>query len=195
MYVAYPPDKKTDNAILYLSDVFGLPLVQNKLWVKHAIKKSTHEERLADSFAKAGYLVVEPDYFEGDAAPTDMTTPGFDFIKFFTDHPPEKIDSIIEKTIKHMRNDLGVKRIGTAGYCFGGKYVGRFLAKGKGVDVGFTAHPALLEQSEISGISGPLSLATAGESESMTKPRQLIQIRNGSLFERGWKTPSRDASG
>ena len=30
-YLAYPPDKKTEHAILYLTDVFGLPLVNNKL--------------------------------------------------------------------------------------------------------------------------------------------------------------------
>jgi hypothetical protein len=31
MYIASPADKKTDNAILYLTDVFGVQLVQNKL--------------------------------------------------------------------------------------------------------------------------------------------------------------------
>lgn len=30
-YVAQSADKKTDTAILYLSDIFGLPLVNNKL--------------------------------------------------------------------------------------------------------------------------------------------------------------------
>jgi hypothetical protein len=32
-YVSYPPDKKTDNAILYLPDAFGLALLENKLLV------------------------------------------------------------------------------------------------------------------------------------------------------------------
>jgi hypothetical protein len=31
MYIAYPANKKTDNAILYLTDIFGVQLVQNKL--------------------------------------------------------------------------------------------------------------------------------------------------------------------
>jgi dienelactone hydrolase len=48
------------------------------------------------------------------------------------------------------------------GYCFGGKYVPRFLASGKGIDVGFIAHPSSLEASEIQGIAGPISIA-AGE--------------------------------
>jgi hypothetical protein len=30
-YLAYPPRKKTDTAILYLTDVFGVTLVNNRL--------------------------------------------------------------------------------------------------------------------------------------------------------------------
>jgi dienelactone hydrolase len=118
---------------------------------------------LADSFAKAGYLVVEPDYFEGEPAPADMTSPGFDFAKFFAKHPTERIDAIIEKTIKYMRSELGVKKIGTVGYCFGGKYVGRFLREGKGVDAGFTAHPSMLDANDVENITGPLSIGAAGK--------------------------------
>jgi dienelactone hydrolase len=43
-YLSYPPSKQTDVAILYLTDIFGLPLVNNRL--------------LGDSLAKTGYLVV-----------------------------------------------------------------------------------------------------------------------------------------
>jgi hypothetical protein len=32
-YISYPPDKKTDNAILYLPDAYGLDLLQNQLLV------------------------------------------------------------------------------------------------------------------------------------------------------------------
>lgn len=43
-YLSYPPSKQTDVAILYLTDIFGIPMVNNRL--------------LGDSFAKAGYFVV-----------------------------------------------------------------------------------------------------------------------------------------
>jgi dienelactone hydrolase len=119
---------------------------------------------LADSFAKAGYLVVEPDYFRGDPAPADLAGPGGrNMGSWMAKHPVSDIDSIIAATIKHMRESLGVKRIGTVGYCFGGKYVARFLAKGKGVDAGFMAHPSMMEQAEIEAISAPLSIGAAGE--------------------------------
>jgi hypothetical protein len=31
MYIVHPANNKTDNAILYLTDIFGVQLVQNKL--------------------------------------------------------------------------------------------------------------------------------------------------------------------
>jgi hypothetical protein len=33
MYITYPPGKKTENAILFMTDVYGLKLVQNRLYV------------------------------------------------------------------------------------------------------------------------------------------------------------------
>jgi dienelactone hydrolase len=108
-------------------------------------------------------LVVEPDYFRGDPAPADLVTPGFNMASWINKHPTSDIDSIIESTIKYMKGELGVKRIGTVGYCFGGKYVARILAKGKGIDAGFVAHPSRMENSEIQAISAPLSIGAAGE--------------------------------
>jgi dienelactone hydrolase len=81
---------------------------------------------------------------------------------WITKHPTSEIDAILETTIKHMRDDLGVKKIGAVGYCFGGKYVARFLAKGKGVDAGFVAHPSRMDKSELEAIAGPFTIAAAG---------------------------------
>ena len=53
-----------------------------------------------------------------------------------------------------------IKRIGAVGYCFGGKYVVRHLVPGR-VDVGFTAHPSHVDESELKGILGPLAIAAA----------------------------------
>lgn len=60
-----------------------------------------------------------------------------------------------------MRSNLGVERIGSVGYCFGAKYVARFLAKGKGVDVGAMAHPSFVDADEIRAIERPLTIAAA----------------------------------
>jgi len=75
-------------------------------------------------------------------------------------HPPT-VDPKIEKVIKHLRGELGVKKLGGVGYCFGGKYVCRWLKPGS-FDAGFTAHPSFVETEELKGITGPLSIAAAG---------------------------------
>ncbi|TID27719.1 dienelactone hydrolase family protein [Venturia nashicola] len=141
-YLSYPPSKKTDVAILYLTDIFGLPLVNNRL--------------LGDSLAKAG-----PDLFKGDAIPADALNPGstFNMSEWRTRHTVAMADAIVESTIKTMRSELGVKKIGAVGYCYGGKYIARFLAAGKGLDAGFTAHPSSVELAEWDAVSNPLSIA------------------------------------
>ena len=41
------------------------------------------------------------------------------------------------------------------------QYVARFLAKGKGLDVGFSAHPSLTTVEELKAVAGPYSIAAA----------------------------------
>ncbi|KAF1940732.1 hypothetical protein EJ02DRAFT_445293 [Clathrospora elynae] len=78
---------------------------------------------------------------------------------------PETVDPMYEQVIKHFRDDLGVRRLGGLGYCFGGKYVCRWFKEGGlkngGLDAGFTAHPSFVDAEEVEGIRGPLSIAAA----------------------------------
>jgi dienelactone hydrolase len=87
----------------------------------------------------------------------------FDVMKWVQNempHPPQ-VDPKIEKVIKHMRGEMGVKKLGGVGYCFGGKYVCRWLKPGS-IDVAYTAHPSFVEADELKAIKGPLSIAAAG---------------------------------
>ncbi|CZT42050.1 related to dienelactone hydrolase family protein [Rhynchosporium secalis] len=162
-YLAYPPgkpknEKKTDIAILYLTDIFGTQLVNNRL--------------LADSLALAGYFVVQPDLFNGDPIRVDqLGDPSFNITEWSQRHPQAAIDAIVTSSITAMKKDYGVKKIGGVGYCFGGKYVARFLAPGKGLDAGFTAHPSNVVADEWKGVAGPLSIAF-GELDASSTPAQ-----------------------
>ncbi|KAH6662648.1 Alpha/Beta hydrolase protein [Plectosphaerella plurivora] len=146
MYISRPKGRPSDTAVLYLPDAFGIPLLQNRL--------------LVDSFARAGFLTVMPDIFRGDPAPHDIT---FDAAAFLAKHNPNTTDPVVETTINYIRNKLGVKHVAVTGYCFGGRYAFRFLAKGRGADVGFAAHPSLLQDDEVLAIDGPASIAAAGK--------------------------------
>jgi len=147
MYHAYPPHSNSSDrkAIIHLTDIFGVPLLENKL--------------LADSLAANGYTVIVPDLFAGDAISVEEQEAGLNLTEWFTQHPQSEIERIVDVTLRYARTELGFARIGAVGYCFGGKYVSRYLAAGRGVDAGFVAHPSNLLEDEIRAVAGPLSIA------------------------------------
>lgn len=150
MYLSYPPGSNTSSkALLYLTDIFGVPLPQNQL--------------LADSLASNDYLVVMPDLFRGDAISVEEQEAGLNLTGWLAEHPMSEIDSIVNTTIEYMRAELGVEQIGGLGYCFGGKYVPRFLTENGGIDLGFIAHPSNLQEAEIGGITKGISIAAGSK--------------------------------
>lgn len=144
-YFSYPKDRSTHNAILIITDVIG--------------HKFLNAQLIADQFAANGYFVVMPDLFYGDTVPLNRP-PSFDLMGWLQNHLPTHVDPIIETVLKEMRGQIGCKRIGGVGYCFGGKYVCRFLKEGR-LDAGYTAHPSFVEREELEGIMGPLSISAA----------------------------------
>lgn len=138
---------------------------------------------IADQFAACGYFVVIPDLFDGKPCPLNPPE-GFDLMGWIATDMPHvpAVDPIIEATIKEMRGSLGVKRIGGVGYCFGGKYVCRFLKEGK-LDAGYTAHPSLVDAEEVEGVAKPLSISAAAmynalrlffNSQPLQPPAQVV---------------------
>ncbi|WPH00443.1 Hypothetical protein R9X50_00327200 [Acrodontium crateriforme] len=156
-YVSKPESGQTDNAILVLPDVIGHQFINAQL--------------IADQFAANGYYVVMPDLFQGD--PVLLNRPeGFNLMDWLNKggpegkgHGPDQVDPIVEAVIKEMKSSLGVKKIGSVGYCFGARYVARFSAEGKGIDVGAMAHPSFVQPEELKAMKAPLSIAAAETDE------------------------------
>ncbi|KAF7713652.1 Dienelactone hydrolase family protein [Penicillium ucsense] len=146
-YITYPKDNQTpEKAVVFLSDIFGI---------------FPNSQLLADEYAKSGYLTVIPDLFQGDAISTaDMDSGKVDFGAWLPKHQPANVDPVVEAAIKYVRETLGVKKVAAVGYCFGAKYVTRFLKTNK-VDVGFVAHPSFVTHEELGAIQGPYSIAAA----------------------------------
>jgi dienelactone hydrolase len=104
-----------------------------------------------------------PDLFNNDPVPMTMTEgPQLNLTEWFARHPTWQIDQVVEQTIRYMQTQLGDTRIGAVGYCLGGKHVARFMTSGKGIDLGFVAHPANLTDEEIQAIARPISVAAGG---------------------------------
>lgn len=115
--------------------------------------------------ALANYRVVMPDLFRGDPVPMSMQegAPTLNLTDWRARHPVSEIDDIVASTITYIKGELGARKVGAVGYCLGGKHVPRFMAAGKGVDVGFIAHPSNLTTEEVQSISGPISIAAGGK--------------------------------
>ncbi|KAI9810399.1 MAG: hypothetical protein M1827_006285 [Pycnora praestabilis] len=114
-----------------------------------------------------------PDLFHGDPIPLNRPE-GFDLMKWLNGPPghlPERVDPVIDSVLKEMRGNLGCKRIGGVGYCFGGKYVIRRLQPGQ-VDVGYVAHPSFVDAEELKAIKGPLSISAAETDAIFPAPKR-----------------------
>ncbi|KAK0203070.1 hypothetical protein DFS33DRAFT_1344773 [Desarmillaria ectypa] len=106
-YVATPTGEyPNDKVVLFLPDAFGIVLPNAQL--------------LADDFAKNGFRTVVPDYFNGDAIPTDALEPGsiFDLAKWLTNHSSTHTRPALDRVIAALK-ESGVTEFGATGYCFG----------------------------------------------------------------------------
>ncbi|KAI0742606.1 dienelactone hydrolase endo-1,3,1,4-beta-D-glucanase [Daedaleopsis nitida] len=129
-YVATPTgDYPKEKVVLFLSDVFGIPLVNNKL--------------LVDDFARHGYRTVMPDLFQGDALPEDVfTRTDFDREGWVSRHTPATWEPVVDAVVGALQAE-GVTWIGTTGYCFGALPAWYLALKGAS-KVTVVAHPSRL---------------------------------------------------
>ncbi|KAI1108735.1 dienelactone hydrolase [Nemania sp. NC0429] len=159
----YVTGKRSDKAVLYLTDVYGIQLLQNRL--------------LADSFGRAGYFVVAPDLFNGTPSTLDLNEMSpTQLSSFLAAATPEETDALIATAVDYLRKVKKITKIAATGYCFGGRYAFRWLSAEKGLKVGFAAHPSNLQDAEISAIKGAAGIAAA-DGDSMMPParRSLIE--------------------
>lgn len=120
--------------------------------------------RLVDSFARAGFLTVAPDLFNGTPAPSDLNDPNYNSTEFIAAHGPEVVEPILETAIDYLRTTAGAASVGITGYCFGGRYSFRMTNASREVhaDMAFAAHPSRLQDNETAAVGFPISVACAG---------------------------------
>ncbi|KAK6992957.1 dienelactone hydrolase endo-1,3,1,4-beta-D-glucanase [Favolaschia claudopus] len=135
-YIATPTiDYPKDKVVLLVTDVFGVPLVNNKL--------------LSDDFARNGFRTIMPDLYNGDAVPPDALNPGnsFDLQGWVAaGHEQEDIRPILDNVIAGLKAD-GVNSFAAVGYCYGARHVFN-LAFDNVIKVAAGAHPSRLKVPE-----------------------------------------------
>ncbi|KAJ7665923.1 dienelactone hydrolase [Mycena polygramma] len=131
-YVATPTvDYPKDKVVLFLTDVFGLALINNLL--------------LADDFARNGFKTIVPDLFNGDPIDKDAfeaNAPPFDREKWFAAHTEVQTRPPIDSVVAALKAE-GITRIASTGYCFGARYVVD-LAFDNVIQVSAISHPSRL---------------------------------------------------
>jgi len=131
-YIATPSgDYPKDKVLLYLTDAFGIPLLNNKL--------------LADGFAREGFKTVIVDYHNGDSIPVGtMHRPsqGFDLDGWLKNHTADHSLPPLRKVIAVLKGQ-GVTTFGATGYCMGSYYVFQLAFEGY-LSAASAAHPSFL---------------------------------------------------
>jgi len=131
-YVATPQvDYPKDKAILFLTDVFGIDLINSKL--------------LADDFALNGFKVIAPDLFNGDPLSADAFNPdsGIDFMGWLGKHMPDTAQPLVNDVIKDLKTQ-GITKFATIGYCYGAR-IGFNLAFSGESAATVANHPSFLK--------------------------------------------------
>ena len=115
-YLAVPDAARAHAGVglLYLPDMFSI-------W--------PNSKLIADRLAANGYLTLIVDLLNGDALPRDgFEAAGFDFPRYLAHgstgdnpHTPAAVDPIVRAGIRFLREEMGVKKLGAHGYCFGAK--------------------------------------------------------------------------
>jgi len=121
-----------EKAIILIHDIFGVD--------------SGRTKEICDQLADAGYLVVMPDFFEGDGETEKDIMEGFAMcrayalIKRLWKCPWKKVQEHLNKTVYPYLESKGVKKIGTMGFCWGGFIVFNMCADER-VSAGAGFHP------------------------------------------------------
>ena len=161
----YPKDK----VVLFLSDVFGIPLVNNKVRAASgsifAQQCSSHRcgpvQLLVDDFARNGYRTIMPDLFQGDALPEDaMSRTDFDRASWIGRHGPESWKPAVDAVVSALQAE-GVTWIGTTGYCFGAPPAWYLAFKGAS-KVTVVSHPSRLRIPEDLQVCDMAAISWAG---------------------------------
>ncbi|KAJ9639107.1 hypothetical protein H2204_004015 [Knufia peltigerae] len=147
----YVSGSNKDAAILIVHDIFGWTLTNLRVLADHYAKEADATVYLVDFF---GGEIVPPENLEDPEKAKH-----FDVGAFLGRHDKDKRGPEIFAAAKALKNELGYKKVGAIGFCYGGWAVFQLGAKGNNlVDCISTAHPSLLLTSEIDAVSVPVQI-------------------------------------
>jgi len=184
----------SEKLVLILPDIFGHEFINTQV--------------VADAFSKElNCLCVIPDLFDGAACPFSLTkaldmmsgeVPATFFQKayaigtflwygpaFLMRNPFSKSAVKVETIIKEFRENLGIKKIATSGYCYGGTLAMTVGVKENSFDVICVAHPGAFQFDKvIPTLKAPAAFVMTPDIDFQVKEPEckkiedLLQVRN-----------------
>jgi len=158
------PKGESKSAVVYITDAFGHTFDNNRI--------------LADSIAEhAGVVVVMPDVFEGQPLSHDvMSLPQEKrmaaFGPFMARNGNDVRVPLVRNFIQELREKHGFTKIGTVGYCFGGR-ISTLMAANEQTVANVICHPATLNiPQEIEAIKNPTLWICAETDQTFPVPAQ-----------------------
>ncbi|KAH8730275.1 dienelactone hydrolase [Phaeosphaeriaceae sp. PMI808] len=145
---AYVAGDNKDAAVLIIADIFGWKLPNIRL--------------IADHYAKeANVTVYVPDFFDGEVVDPDaLSDPekakNFDLIGFIGRHSKDIRWPSVKASAQELKKQYA--KVAAIGFCYGGWAAVRLAADPSLVDAASTAHPSLLDKSEIDAVKVPLQI-------------------------------------
>ncbi|KAI5349689.1 hypothetical protein L3X38_002578 [Prunus dulcis] len=152
-YVTGSPDSKL--AILLVHDAFGY--------------EAPKARKLADKIAAAGFIVVLPDFFNGDPFDGNLAS----LPVWIKAHGVDKTIGDAKPVIEALKSK-GVSAIGAVGFCWGGKGVVE-LAKYDFIQAAVLCHPSFVTVDDIKAVKVPISVLGA-EIDQLSPPEVVKQF-------------------
>ncbi|KAI4641129.1 hypothetical protein J4E93_008007 [Alternaria ventricosa] len=155
----YVTGDNKDAAILIITDIFGWTLPNIRI--------------LADHYAKeANATVYVPDVFGGEVVDPDaMSDPekakNFDVMAFIGRNNKEIRYPEIKQHAQTLKSQY--KKVAAIGFCYGGWAVFKLGADPSLVDAISTAHPSMLEKSEIENVKVPVQVLSPENDQMYTE--------------------------
>eukprot|EP00897_Mesotaenium_endlicherianum_P007275 jgi/Mesen1/6576/ME000336S05797 len=157
IYINGPEDAKA--AVIFITDVFGWEVPQMR--------------KIADYVAANGMLAAVPDFLHGD--PLSGGLQGFP--AWIAKHSPEGEVPNVRKVATRLRGEHGIRAIGVAGFCWGGKVAVLSAKAGEDlVQAVAMFHPSRVDPDDIRALKVPLAVLGA-EVDERTPPSLVADFK------------------
>eukprot|EP01120_Amphizonella_sp_Union-15-10_P000744 TRINITY_DN10773_c0_g1_i1.p1 TRINITY_DN10773_c0_g1~~TRINITY_DN10773_c0_g1_i1.p1 ORF type:complete len:259 (+),score=44.26 TRINITY_DN10773_c0_g1_i1:55-777(+) len=160
IYVSSPKNPN-GKAILVFFDIWGFELPNTRAFV--------------DGLALHGYTAILPDFFYGNPW-TANKNKETDYKPWLASHPLERIEKDYIRVAEWINNKLNIKRIGTIGFCWGGRQVALSCSSGL-FEAGVSFYGTwMIPEKHVVPICAPV-LFLYGDKDAVCPMETILEIR------------------